>query len=197
MSRSGSRTTRMRERAELLLLYFGEAWNSEQMTSQARQPLHLSTLIVIDLMVFLILAMADDSSLLQVFGDAIQVQFAKRFRRRYAVAVPALELVVGVQQVLFQLGEALLPVVFGRLVVGTPHAPSHVDGAQQRAVARGRLPQFRFVEFEAGPGRHELREVVDVIGGLEREGREPGAHAEGVVDVVHLFLPVDDVAAGL
>jgi hypothetical protein len=37
----------MRARAGLLLLYFGSAWKAEQITSQARQPLHLSTSILI------------------------------------------------------------------------------------------------------------------------------------------------------
>ncbi len=43
--------TRILDRAGLLLLYFGIAWKDEQITSQARQPLHLSTSIFIVLMV--------------------------------------------------------------------------------------------------------------------------------------------------
>src|SRR5512140_150201 len=101
------------------------------MTSQARQPLHLSALMVIDLIFFMTLGMAgnllrcrffsrrwlvaagvglaQDSPLLQVFRDASQVEVQQRLLGRDAVAVEALELVVGVQQALFQVGKALLP----------------------------------------------------------------------------------------
>ncbi len=46
-----------------------------------------------------------------------------------------------------------------------------------------------------GRRRDERRIVVDVIGRLQRKRRQAGAHAERVVDVVHLLLPVDDLAA--
>src|SRR3972149_11203338 len=98
MSFSGSRTTRMRDLAGLMLLYLGAAWNAEQMTSQARQPLHLSALIVRPLMVFLTLAIADNPSLLEVFGNVVQAQLVQRRLRGNALAVPALLLVVPVQE---------------------------------------------------------------------------------------------------
>src|ERR1019366_3385478 len=128
--------------------------------------------------------------------DTGQVKIQQRLLGGYTVAVPAFQRVVRVQQFSFQFGKSLLPMVFRRLVVGTPHSPSHVDGAQQGPVSRGRLPDSGFVEVDAGPGRNEVREIVDVVGRLQREGRQPGAGPEGVVDVVHLLLPVDDVATG-
>jgi hypothetical protein len=44
--------TRIRALAGLLPLYCGAAWSAEQITSQALQPLHLSTSILIVLMIF-------------------------------------------------------------------------------------------------------------------------------------------------
>ena len=41
-----------------------------------------------------------------------------------------------------------------------------------------------------GGGRDEGRQIVDVIGRLQGKGGQTGAHAEGVVDVMHAFLPV-------
>src|SRR3989339_943208 len=51
-SLSGSRISRIRDLAGLLLLYFGVAWNAEQIISHALQPLHLSTSIFMDLIIF-------------------------------------------------------------------------------------------------------------------------------------------------
>ena len=47
-----SATTRMRERAGLVLLYLGLAWNAEHTVSHARQPVHLSTSIRISFTIF-------------------------------------------------------------------------------------------------------------------------------------------------
>ena len=51
----------MRDRAGLLLLYCGAAWKAEQITSQPRQPLHLSTSILILLTIFFFLLGGHDS----------------------------------------------------------------------------------------------------------------------------------------
>src|SRR5512142_138864 len=99
MSRSGSWMTRMRARAGLLLLYFGVAWKAEQITSQARQPLHLSASILIVLIFFLTIG---EPPLLQIFGHVRQVQFPQRLLRGDALLIPSLVLVIGIEQFLFQ-----------------------------------------------------------------------------------------------
>src|SRR3989304_7365526 len=155
------------------------------MTSRARQPLPLSASMVMDLIFFMTLGMAEnllpflcfsgrrllagrvrlaeDPPLLQVIGDTGQVEIQQRLLGGNAVAVKALELVVRIQQFRFQFGKALLPMVFRRFVVGTPHSASPVGGAQQGPVSRGRLPDPGFVEVDAGPRRNETGEIVDVV----------------------------------
>ncbi len=105
--------------------------------------------MVIALMVFLTLAIADDPPLLQVFGDVVQTQVLQGRLGGNALVVPPLELVVFVEELRLELGESLLPVILGRLLVGAPHAPSHIDGSQQGPVARGDLPQVGFVDVDA------------------------------------------------
>src|SRR5512142_1917557 len=105
MSRSGSWMTRMRARAGLLLLYFGVAWKAEQITSHARQPLHLSASILMVLIFFLTLPI-DNPSLLQVVGDVRQIQLLQRLFRGNALFIPSLVLVVGIQELLFQFGKS-------------------------------------------------------------------------------------------
>src|SRR4030042_1366957 len=52
MSLIGSRSARVRGRFGLLPLYFGFEWKAEQITSQARQPWHLSASILMVLTIF-------------------------------------------------------------------------------------------------------------------------------------------------
>ena len=65
-----------------------------------------------------------------------------------------------VEELLLELGEALLPVVLGRRVILAAHAPAGVDGPHQGAVALGRLAQLFLGVFPFG----------DVLEGLDRTG---------------------------
>src|SRR3989304_8538042 len=110
------------------------------MSSHARQPLHLSALIVMALTVFLTLPIPDNPSLLQVFANVVQVQIVQGRLRGNTLVIPPLELVVLIQELRFQLGESLLPMVLGRFFVRAPHAQSHVDGSEPGPPSRGWLP---------------------------------------------------------
>src|SRR3990170_7466434 len=127
------------------------------MSSHARQPLHLSASIVMPLTVFLTLPIADNPSLLQVFANVVQVQIVQGRLRGNTLVIPPLELVVLIQELRFHLGESLLPMVLRRLLVRAPHAPSHIDGSEQRPVPRGYLPQAGFVDVDPGRRRDEGR----------------------------------------
>ena len=79
-------------------------------------------MIVMALIVFLTLPIADDASLLQVFPDVVQVQFLQGRPRGNTLVIPPLQLVVLIQEFRFELGESLFPMVLGRLVVVSPEA---------------------------------------------------------------------------
>ena len=121
------------------------------MISQPRQPLHLSASTLIVLIFFLTLGHRYEyPSLLQVVGDVAQIQLLQPLPGGDAVVVPPLERVVRGQELLFELGEPLLPVVRRRLLVGPRHAapvvdrpvqvPAPVDDLLQARPRRGPCP---------------------------------------------------------
>ena len=86
--------------------------------------------------------------------------------------------------------------IFRGLFVLAPHAAADVVGADEVPVPPGQVRQG-FIQIEPGTRRDQRGQIVDVERRLVREGRQSGAHPVAVVDVVHLLLPVHDLAARL